>query len=250
MRCGGTAAPVSPGADRRSSAGVPLTSDPVAVTSPDGIYTFALSTGGHAFYGRLVNGVWSGWTALQGSFSSDLAAVSSSSGVHVFGRGTDGQIWGGRLNGTTFTPWSPLGGSPRTVAAAATASGVYLFHPQLRRRDLVPPLRRNMGRLAEPGGELHGCPIGRRRSLRQPLRRGTQHQRQHPRQPDVRGSWTGWQNLRGNTNASPVAASAGSYVSVFVRGFGDGLWHGKFTFGWGGFQPLGGTVSATDALYG
>jgi hypothetical protein len=37
-------------------------------------------------------------------------------------------------------------------------------------------------------------------------------------------------------------------VSVFVRGVGEGLWHGKFTPAWTGFQPLGGTVAATDAL--
>jgi hypothetical protein len=65
----------------------------------------------------------------------------------------------------------------------------------------------------------------------------------------VSGSWTGWQSLAGNTNASPVVVSATNFVSVFVRGAADNsLWHGRFTPAWTGFQPLGGNISATDAL--
>ena len=195
---------------------MPLTSDPVAVTSPDGIYVFALSTGGHAFYGRIVSGVWSGWTALQGSFSSDLAAVSSSSGVHVFGRGTDGQIWGGRLNGTTFTPWSPLGGAPRTVAAAATASGVYLF---IRNSDGAIWSRRYdgaWGAWQNLGGSFTGVPsaaadifgnlyvVARNSS-------GNIHANQ------LSGtSWTGWQNLLGEHQRVP-GRGVGAVVRLGVR---------------------------------
>ena len=63
------------------------------------------------------------------------------------------------------------------------------------------------------------------------------------------GTWTGFQSLAGNTNASPIAVSATSSVSVFVRGSDNALWHGRFTSsGWSGFESLGGSVAATDAL--
>jgi len=64
----------------------------------------------------------------------------------------------------------------------------------------------------------------------------------------VSGSWTGWQSLAGNTNGSPVVVSATSFVSIFVRGADNALWHGRYTPAWTGFQSLGGTVNATDAL--
>ena len=230
--------------------GVPLTSDPVAVTSPDGIYVFALSTGGHAFYTRIVNGTWSGWTALAGSFSSDLGAVSSSSGVHVFGRGTDGQVWAGRLNGTTFTSWSPLGGSPlEAPAAVATSAGVFMF---IRNADNAMWYRRyngSWGGWQTLGGSFTGVPSAAADLFGNIYVVGRNPSGNISANQFTSGTWLGWQNLYGNTNASPIAVSAQSYVSVFVRGLGDGLWHGKFTFGWSGFQPLGGTVSATDALY-
>jgi hypothetical protein len=64
----------------------------------------------------------------------------------------------------------------------------------------------------------------------------------------INGSWSGYQDLAGNTTSSPVVVSATSFVSVFVRGVDNSLWSGRFTPGWTGFQPLGGTVNATDAL--
>jgi hypothetical protein len=54
--------------------------------------------------------------------------------------------------------------------------------------------------------------------------------------------------LAGSTNGSPVVVSATSFVSVFVRGSDNALWHGRYTPGWTGFQSLGGNVQSTDAL--
>jgi hypothetical protein len=65
----------------------------------------------------------------------------------------------------------------------------------------------------------------------------------------IGGTWTGWQSLAGNTNASPVVVSATNFVSVFVRGGDNALWHGRYTSsGWTGFSSLGGSVAAQDAL--
>jgi hypothetical protein len=43
--------------------------------------------------------------------------------------------------------------------------------------------------------------------------------------------------------------SATNFVSVFVRGADNALWHGRYTpSGWTGFSSLGGSVAAQDAL--
>ncbi len=231
--------------------GVPLTSDPVAITAPDAIYVFARSQNGQLWYGHLDNGVWSSWAPLQGNLTSDVAAVSSSFGVHVFARGSDGQLYTRLLAGGAWGPWSSLGGSPHAApTAVATATGVYVF---IRNSDDAIWFRRYNGAWGgwqNLGGTWTGDPtsvVDGAGSV-YVLARGTNAAVFCNRL--ISGRWTGFQSLAGNTNASPTVVSATSSVSVFVRGVDNALWHGQFTSsGWSGFQSLGGTVAATDALY-
>jgi hypothetical protein len=230
--------------------GVPLTSDPVAITGPNAIYVFARSQNGQLWHGHLDNGVWSDWAPLQGSWTSDPGAVSSSYGVHVFTRGTDNQLYGRLLSGGAWGPWTGLGGTPHSApSAVAHSSGVHVF---IRNSDEAIWCRRfngGWGGWQNLGGSWTGTPataVDGAGNL-YVLARGTNSAIFCNRL--IGSSWTGWQTLNGSTNASPVVASAQSYVSVFVRGSDNALWSGRFTpQGWTGFQSLGGSVGATDAL--
>ncbi len=52
--------------------GVPLTSDPVAVTAPNAIYLFGRSSDNQLWHGHIDSGVWSGWYPMQGNLTSDV----------------------------------------------------------------------------------------------------------------------------------------------------------------------------------
>jgi hypothetical protein len=229
--------------------GVPLTSDPVAVTAPNAIYVFARSQNGQLWHGHIDNGVWSGWHSMQGNLTSNVDAVSSAYGLHVFARQADGQVATRLLSGGSWSPWTPLGGQLRAApTAVSTPNGVYLF---IRNSDDAIWVRRYNGSWKAwqtLGGQWTGVPSSTVDGANNVyvVARGTNNQIFCNRL--VNGAWTGWISLAGNTTASPVIVSASTYVSVFVRGVGEGLWHGKFTPAWTGFQPLGGTVAATDAL--
>jgi hypothetical protein len=230
--------------------GVPLTSDPVAVTAPNAIYVFARSQNGQLWHGHIDNGVWSDWAPMQGNLTTDPEAVSSQYGVHVFARGTDNQLYTRLLDAQGWSPWTPLGGSPRaTASAVATNSGVYVF---IRNSDDQIWYRRYNGGWG--GWQVLGAPVTGVPSTAVDgantiyvVVRGTNGHIFCNRM--IGGSWTGYMDLGGNANASPVVVSAGSYVSVFFRGTDNALYHGRFTPPWSGFQSLGGTIAATDALY-
>jgi hypothetical protein len=230
--------------------GVPLTSDPVAVTAANAIYVFARSQNGQVWHGHIDSGVWSGWAPLQGDVTSDLAAASSQYGVHVFARGTDNQLYTRLLSGGAWSPWTSIGGSPHSApAAVATANGVYVF---IRNSDDAIWVRRyngSWGAWQSIGGDLTGdiTTVVDGAGSVYVIARGTNAAIFCNRL--ISGTWTGFQSLAGNTNASPIAVSATSSVSVFVRGSDNALWHGRFTSsGWSGFESLGGSVAATDAL--
>jgi hypothetical protein len=230
--------------------GVPLTSDPCAVTAPNAIYLFARSQNGQLWHGHIDNGVWSDWAPLQGNWTSDVAAVSSTYGVHVFARGTDNQLYARLLSGGSWGPWTGIAGTLRAApTAVATGNGVYVF---IRNADNAIWVRRfngSWGSWQSLGGQWTGTPtsvVDGAGSV-YVLARGTNAAIFCNRL--INGSWTGWQSLAGNTNASPIAVSATSSVSVFVRGADNALLTGRFTAsGWSGFQSMGGSVGAIDAL--
>jgi hypothetical protein len=230
--------------------GVPLTSDPVAVTAPNAMYLFARSQGGQLWHGHIDNGVWSDWFPMQGNLTSDVAAVSSGYGVHVFARQNDNQLWTRLLSGGAWSPWTALAGAPKaTPAAVAAPSGVHIFI--LNSDGAIWTRRYNGGWNAwsSLGGQWTGvpsCTVDGAGSV-YVVARGTNGQIFSNRL--INGTWTGWQSLAGNTNASPVVVSATNFVSVFVRGGDNALWHGRYTSsGWTGFSSLGGSVAAQDAL--
>jgi hypothetical protein len=230
--------------------GIPVTSDPTAVTAPDAIYLFARSQNNQLWHGHIDNGVWSDWFPMQGNLTSDVAAVSSAYGVHVFARQNDGQLWTRLLSGGAWSPWTALGGSPKaTPTAVATPSGVYVF---IRNSDGAIWFRRftgGWGGWQNLGGQWTGVPSSAVDGAGSVyvLARGTNGNVFSNR--SISGSWTGWQNLAGSTNASPIVVSATNYVSVFVRGTDDALWHGRYTSsGWTGLSSLGGNVAAQDVL--
>jgi hypothetical protein len=230
--------------------GVPLTSDPVAVTAPNAMYLFARSQNGQLWHGHIDNGVWSDWFPMQGNLTSDVAAVSSGYGVHVFARQSDNQLWTRLLSGGAWSPWTALAGAPKaTPAAVAAPSGVHVF---ILNSDGAIWTRRYTGgwnAWSSLGGQWTGvpsCTVDGAGSV-YVVARGTNGQIFSNRL--INGSWTGWQSLAGNTNASPVVVSATNFVSVFVRGADNALWHGRYTpSGWTGFSSLGGSVAAQDAL--
>jgi hypothetical protein len=230
--------------------GVPITSDPVAVTAPNAIYLFARSSDNQLWHGHIDAGAWSGWFPMQGNLTSDVTAVSSNYGLHVFARQNDGQLWTRLLSGGAWSPWTALGGSPKaTPTAVATPGGVYVF---ILNADGAIWSRRytgSWGGWATMGGSWTGVPSSAVDGAGSVyvVARGTNGQIFSNRL--VSGSWTGWQSLAGNTNASPVVVSATNFVSVFVRGSDNALWHGRYTSsGWTGFSSLGGNVVAQDAL--
>ncbi len=229
--------------------GVPLTSDPVAVTAPNAIYLFGRSSANQLWHGHIDSGTWSGWYPMQGNLSSDVAAVSSSYGLHVFARQVDGQLWTRLLSGGAWSAWTALGGSPKaTPTAVATANGVYVF---ILNADGALWTRRyngSWGGWSTLGGQWQGTPSSAVDGAGSAylVARGTNGHIFCNKL--INGNWTGYQDLAGNTTSSPVVVSATSFVSVFVRGIDNSMWTGRFTPGWSGFQPLGGTVNATDAL--
>ena len=158
--------------------GVPLTSDPVAVTAPNAIYLFGRSQNNQLWHGHIDSGVWSGWYPMQGNLTSDVAAVSSNYGLHVFARQVDGQLWTRLLSGGAWSPWTPLGGSPKaTPTAVVTAAGVNVF---ILNADGALWTRRyngSWGAWSTLGGAVDGHAVvgGRRRRQRVPRR--TRHQR-------------------------------------------------------------------------
>lgn len=67
------------------------------------------------------------------------------------------------------------------------------------------------------------------------------------------GLWySGWSPLGGVTDAAPAAASAGAFVSVFVRGQDGALWTNRTRDGasYDGWQSLGGTLASAPAAAG
>jgi hypothetical protein len=229
--------------------GVPLTSDPVAITAPNAIYLFGRSSGNELWHGHIDSGSWSGWYPMQGNLTSDIATVSSSYGLHVFARQSDGQLWTRLLSGGAWSAWTPLGSSPRTTpTAVATPSGVYVFVVNADGAIWSRRYTGSWGSWSTMGGQWTGTPSSTVDGANNAyvVARGTNGQIFCDRL--IGGSWTGWQDLAGSTTSSPVVVSASTFVSVFVRGVGNGLWSGRFTPAWTGFQSLGGNVAATDAL--
>jgi hypothetical protein len=229
--------------------GVPLTSDPVAVTAPNAIYLFGRSSGNQLWHGHIDSGVWSGWYPMQGNLTSDVSAVSSSYGLHVFARQGDGQLWTRLLSGGAWSAWTALGGSPKaTPTAVATPNGVYVFIVNADGALWTRRYTGSWGGWSTLGGQWTGTPSSAVDGAGSAylVARGTNGHIFCNKL--VNGSWTGYQDLAGNTTSSPVVVSATNFVSVFVRGVDNSMWSGRFTPAWTGFQPLGGTVNATDAL--
>jgi hypothetical protein len=230
--------------------GVPLTSDPIAVTAPNAIYLFARSENGALWHGHIDNGVWSDWAPLQGNWTADFAATSSQYGIHVFARGTDNQLYTRLLTGGAWGPWTLLGGTPHSSpTAVATANGVYVF---IRNSDDAIWFRTYNGGW---GGwqNLHGNATGEPVAVADGntvyvFVRGGDGRAWANRL--VGSSWTGFTALNGSLDTSPTAVVDTSGVYVFVRGSDAALWYGRYVgSSWSGFQRLGGVVAASNALY-
>ena len=230
--------------------GVPLTSDPVAVTAPNAIYLFAASQNGQLWHGHIDNGVWSDWAPLQGEWTADFSAVSSPYGVHVFARNVDKQLWTRLLSGGAWGPWIPLGGTPHSSPAAVTTpSGVYVF---IRNSDDAVWYRKfngSWGGWQYIAGNSTGEPaVAASGDNVYVFVRGGDGRAWANRL--VSGSWSGFKALNGTINTSPTAVSDTSGVYVFARGTDAALWYGRYVGGtWSGFQRLGGVVAATNVVY-
>ncbi len=230
--------------------GLPLTSDPVAVTATDGIHLFARSEGDHLWHGRIAAGAWSGWEAVQGTCSSDYAATSSQYGVHVFTRGSDYQIWTRLLSGGSWGTWTPLGGAPLSAPTAVTTpSGVYVFMRNADDGIWYRKYNGSWGGWQSLGGNATGTPAAAANGdTVYVFVRGGDGRAWANRL--VSGSWTGFQALNGSIDTSPTTVADTSGVYLFARGTDAALWYGRYVNGsWSGFQRLGGAVAAGNALY-
>ena len=154
---------------------------------------------------------WSAWESLGGKLASGPAPVSWGVGrLDVFVRGTDDAIWDRWYDNNTWQ-WTNLGGFTTTDPSAAASS-------------------------SSPGsGMIHVA----ERDVSQSLSVAT-----------YTGSWNGWVHcIGGQLAAEPADVSSGSNQQVFVEGTDHQLWHWSASGvnGCGGWQPLGGVVSAAPA---
>jgi hypothetical protein len=231
--------------------GVPMASDPVAVAAPTGIYVFALATNSYAlWHGHFDNGVWSGWYPMQGTWTKDLAAVSSNWGLFVFARGTDDAPYYRRLSGGAWGPWTTLLGTISSApAAAADGNGVYVF---ARAREGIWTRKFN-GAIFEDwvwlGDGCTGDPAAAAASSGVYV--FTRATDSGVRANRLSGLWSGFQPLNWGTNGSPCAVTQadGATVHLFVRGYDNNLYAGRYiSAGFAGFANLGGPVASGNAL--
>ncbi|HEX5585768.1 MAG TPA: hypothetical protein VFZ17_00535 [Acidimicrobiia bacterium] len=226
--------------------GVPLTSDPVAVTAFGNVYVFARSENLAMWHGHLDAGVWSGWFPIQGAATSNLAVTANPAGLFVFARGTDGALWYRRLVNGAFGPWSSLGGVGISDPTAVSDGGsVYVFMRQAGRAIWV---RRFNGASWTPWESLGGSVAGDPKAAM-----GTFGPIVYARADDGNiwantnflGTWGGFKPLPGTrTNVNPVPLQTTLGMLGFTTGADRALWWGHFNDqGWAGWFSLGGSFA-------
>src|SRR5262249_29399347 len=147
---------------QRDLVGVPILSDPVAVTAYDRVYVFARSQNLGMWHGHFDAGVWSGWAPIQGSATSNLTAAANSNVLWVSARASDGQLWARNLflgsSGPEFGQWQNLGGDISSdPVAVADGSSVWVF---ARRSGRGIWYRRSNGSSFGPWQGLGGSVVG------------------------------------------------------------------------------------------
>jgi hypothetical protein len=229
--------------------GVPLTSDPVAVSTGSSIYVFARSENLAAWHGHFDGGVWSGWAPLQGGFTSNLAAAANQMGVFVFARGTDGSLFFRRLVGGAWGDWTSLGGvGISDPSACAEGGGVTVFMRQAGRSIWF---RRFDGSTWIGWQSIGGSVIGDPYAITGPggphvFVRGSDGSAWCNR--SFFGSWSGFQPLTGGIVTNPIGVDTTQGVFGFCTGGDNAMWWGRYgPFGWSGWQSLGGDFRPVTA---
>jgi hypothetical protein len=92
------------------------------------VYAFAETSSGAAQYSTLIDGAWSTWVGLGGSFSPRFGAASDGSRLYLFGTDNTGATDYAGFT-TAWSGWVSLGGIMATGPEAVSVTGgqVYFF---------------------------------------------------------------------------------------------------------------------------
>jgi hypothetical protein len=110
------------------SLGGRLGSDVRALSTPDGLFVFALGTDDAVWYQRLTPAGWSGWLSLGGVAYSLPTATTIGGQTIVSAAGADGAMWLNTFDGSAWSGWSSRGGllsSPPELVSDGTQ--VFVF---------------------------------------------------------------------------------------------------------------------------
>jgi len=178
----------------------------------------------HKYETPELEGFWSSWVSLGGSFRGGPEVVRSSDGrLEVFGRGADNSIWHkyqSEPNSVAWTQWMTLGTDMKFAS--------------------------NPAALLSSEGFIHVFAKGMDGSL--------MHKTQFTN--NTLFVWTEWTSLGGSLTSQPaVTVDAEGLIHVFVRGPDRALWHKGQVGGqeprfikWGEWTSLGGVLASAPRV--